>query len=115
MFKNLVREKFKIGMKKIKNGKIPFVSHETFESKRVFIQNQQLDFKMPFIKLFTNLAKDKLPLKLMPNLCQELAPILEKDPKVFNWILETDKCMSKVKLKKKIKKIRFSNFFTLGS
>ena len=50
---------------------------------------------MPFVKLLTNLPKDKLPLQLMPILCEKLASTLEKDLKAFNWILETDKNMSK--------------------
>ena len=47
------------------------------------------------VKLLTNLPKDKLPLQLMPILCEKLASTLEKDLKAFNWILETDKNMSK--------------------
>ena len=31
----------------------------------------------------------------MPLLCEKLASTLEKDLKAFNWILETDKNMSK--------------------
>ena len=53
---------------------------------------------MPFIKLYTNLSKDKLPEKFMPKLVDELSVIINKDKKWFNWILETDKCMSKVSL-----------------
>ena len=51
---------------------------------------------MPFIKLYTNLSKDKLPQRFMPELVEELSQIINKDKKWFNWILETDKCMSKV-------------------
>jgi hypothetical protein len=51
---------------------------------------------MPFVRLYTNLSKDKLPAKFMTLMCQEMAPLLNKDPNLFNWIFETDKCMSKV-------------------
>lgn len=50
---------------------------------------------MPFIKLYTTLSKDKLPERFMPQLVEELSVIISKDKKWFNWILETDKCMSK--------------------
>ena len=53
---------------------------------------------MPFVKLLTNLSKDKLPLQLMPVLCEKFAVTLDKDLKAFNWILETDKQMSKVNI-----------------
>ena len=53
---------------------------------------------MPFIKLYTTLSKDKLPERFMPQLVEELSVIISKDKKWFNWILETDKCMSKVSL-----------------
>ena len=52
---------------------------------------------MPFIKLYTTLSKDKLPERFMPQLVEKLSVIVSKDKKWFNWILETDKCMSKVK------------------
>ena len=55
---------------------------------------------MPFIKLYTTLSKDKLPERFMPQLVEELSVIISKDKKWFNWILETDKCMSKVSLLK---------------
>ena len=53
--------------------------------------------EMPLVRLYTNLSKDKLPAKFMTLMCQEMAPLLNKDPNLFNWIFETDKCMSKVK------------------
>ena len=53
---------------------------------------------MPFIKLYTTLSKDKLPERFMPQLVEKLSVIVSKDKKWFNWILETDKCMSKVSL-----------------
>ena len=53
---------------------------------------------MPFVKLYTNLPKGKLPSKFMSLMCQDIAPILNKDPNLFNWIFETDKCMSKVSM-----------------
>ena len=45
--------------------------------------------------LFPYRRSSDLPVNMLPSLCQELAPVLQKDPNVFNWILETDKCMSK--------------------
>merc|ERR1712026_26248 len=50
--------------------------------------------RMPFVKLLTNLSKDKLPLQMMPVMCEKFATTLSKDLKAFNWILETDKNMS---------------------
>ena len=57
---------------------------------------------MPLLKLDTNLSKDKLPQKFMPQLVEELSQITNKDKQLFNWILETDKCMSKVSILKLI-------------
>jgi len=51
---------------------------------------------MPFVKVITNLARNQLPAKFLPNLCYKLAEILDKDPNKINWILETDKLMSMV-------------------
>jgi hypothetical protein len=51
---------------------------------------------MPFVKVVTNLARNQLPAKFLPNFCQKLAQVLDKDPNKINWILETDKCMSLV-------------------
>ena len=53
---------------------------------------------MPFIKLYITLSKDKLPERFMPQLVEEFLVLISKDKKWFNWILETDKCMSKVSL-----------------
>ena len=52
---------------------------------------------MPFIKVFTNQSKAQLGDKFMPTVCEKLGQVLNKDLKWFNWILETDKQMSKVK------------------
>jgi len=73
---------------------------------------------MPFVKLLTNLPKDKLPLQLMPILCEKLASTLEKDLKAFNWILETDKNMSKgpnISFSKSPKKLPIWNFQNVRS
>ena len=59
---------------------------------------------MPFIKVFTNQSKAQLGDKFMPTVCEKLGQVLNKDLKWFNWILETDKQMSKVK---KIQKLNF--------
>ena len=71
----------------------------------IFVQSHNLNsgqkiklVNMPFIKLYTTLSKDKLPERFMPQLVEELSVIISKDKKWFNWILETDKCMSKVSL-----------------
>jgi hypothetical protein len=52
---------------------------------------------MPFVKVVTNLARNQLPAKFLPNVCHKLADVLEKDPSKINWILETDKQMSIVR------------------
>ena len=49
---------------------------------------------MPFVKVVTNLARNQLPAKFLPNFCHKLAEVLDKDPNKINWILETDKLMS---------------------
>jgi hypothetical protein len=53
--------------------------------------------KMPFVKVFTNLSKDKLPSQFMPLFVKKLGVILDKDVNKFNWMIETDKQMSKVR------------------
>ena len=53
---------------------------------------------MPFVKVITNLARNQLPAKFLPNFCFKLAEILDKDPAKINWILETDKYMSMVRI-----------------
>eukprot|EP00093_Oithona_nana_P003914 03914.XXX_144276_144684_1 [CDS] Oithona nana genome sequencing. len=50
---------------------------------------------MPFIKVFTNQSQPQLGEKFMPTVCEKLGQALNKDLKWFNWILETDKQMSK--------------------
>ncbi len=71
-----------------------------FEKKTRF--NCQLSLKarysikMPFIKIFTNLSKDKFPPSLVVAFIGKMAPILGKDPSICNWSLETDRTMSKV-------------------
>ena len=52
---------------------------------------------MPFVKVVTNLARNQLPAKFLPNFCFKLAEVLDKDPNKINWILETDKLMSIVR------------------
>ena len=54
---------------------------------------------MPLLKLYTNLIKEKLPDCFMPELIEKVSKIIDKDKHHFNWILETDKCMSKVSYK----------------
>ena len=51
---------------------------------------------MPFVNVFTNLARNQLPKAFMPKFNKELAVILSKDEAVFKWQLETDKCMAMV-------------------
>ena len=64
---------------------------------------------MPFIKVFTNQSKAQLGDKFMPTVCEKLGQVLNKDLKWFNWILETDKQMSKVKKHHSIPKVKFSS------
>ena len=66
-----------------------------FQNK-VYFGKAFLDFNMPFIKVFTNQPKEQLGDKFMPKVCEKLGQALNKDLKWFNWILETDKQMSKV-------------------
>merc|ERR1712179_376477 len=49
---------------------------------------------MPFLRVFTNVGRSKLPANFMPNLTKSLAVTLNKPPELFKWILETDKYMS---------------------
>ena len=51
---------------------------------------------MPFVNVFTNLARNQLPKAFMPKFNKELAVILSKDEAVFKWQLETDKSMAMV-------------------
>merc|ERR1712111_342551 len=73
-------------------GVIHFLPHNI---KLQSCEKYSIWLKMPFIKLYTNLSKEKLPEKFMPKLVDELSVVINKDKKWFNWILETDKCMSK--------------------
>ena len=51
---------------------------------------------MPFINFNTNLSKDKVTAETMNALAQEMSGILGKDTKWINWMLSTDKLMSRV-------------------
>ena len=53
---------------------------------------------MPFVKVFTNLARNQLPKTFMPKFNKELAAILNKDEAAFKWQLETDRCMAMVRV-----------------
>ena len=57
---------------------------------------------MPFINFNTNLSKDKVTAETMNTLAQEMSGILGKDTKWINWMLSTDKLMSRVSFQKKI-------------
>ena len=59
---------------------------------------------MPFLNFNTNLSKDKVTAATMNALAQEMSTILGKDTKWINWMLSTDKLMSRVSFQK--------NFFT---
>merc|ERR1712080_433571 len=50
---------------------------------------------MPFLTLMTNLKASSLPASLMPKLVAVVAPLMSKPVPAFNWILDTDKTMSK--------------------
>jgi len=50
---------------------------------------------MPFITLLTNLKTSALVADSMSKLVKFIAPLLNKPEERFNWILETDKQMSK--------------------
>merc|ERR1712110_1344564 len=51
--------------------------------------------KMPFVTLLTNLKSSALTADSMSKLVTYLAPLLNKPVEKFNWVLETDKVMSK--------------------
>ena len=53
---------------------------------------------MPFLNLNTNLSKEKVTAETMNKLAQEMSVILGKDTKWINWMLSTDKLMSRVRL-----------------
>ena len=55
--------------------------------------------KMPFLHLMTNMSKDKVTAETMNSLAQEMSVILGKDTKWINWVLDTDKLMSRVSYK----------------
>ncbi len=52
--------------------------------------------KMPFVKVMTNLPGKQLPRNFVPRLNAYLAGVLDKDPALFKWTLETDKVMGLV-------------------
>ena len=56
--------------------------------------------KMPFLNFNTNLSKDKVTAETMNALAQEMSTILGKDTKWINWMLSTDKLMSRVSFRK---------------
>ena len=51
---------------------------------------------MPFVKVLTNLSRNQLPKHFMPKFNAHLAAVLDKDPKVFKWTLETDRMTAQV-------------------
>ena len=51
---------------------------------------------MPFVTLLTNLKASAFSGDAMPRLVRFVAPLLNKPAERFNWVLETDKRMSKV-------------------
>ena len=55
---------------------------------------------MPFLNFNTNLSKDKVTAETMNALAQEMSIILGKDTKWINWMLSTDKLMSRVSFQK---------------
>ena len=67
----------------------------TIKLKKKQARNQK-DFKMPFLNLNTNLSKEKVTAETMNKLAQEMSIILGKDTKWINWMLSTDKLMSRV-------------------
>ena len=82
-----------------KVGTFPFASFLFSPNKVCFeivCDSVLQKLKMPFIKVFTNQSKAQLGDKFMPTVCEKLGQVLNKDLKWFNWILETDKQMSKV-------------------
>merc|ERR1711997_204771 len=56
---------------------------------------QQKKVKMPFLTLLTNLKSTAVTADSMVKLVSFIAPHLNKPAGRFNWILETDKRMSK--------------------
>ena len=50
---------------------------------------------MPFLTLLTSLSRPQLPSNVMPLLSAHVANVLNKPPAAINWVLETDKAMSK--------------------
>ena len=50
---------------------------------------------MPFLTLLTSLSRSQLPSNVMPLLSAHVAKVLNKPPAAINWVLETDKVMSK--------------------
>ena len=52
--------------------------------------------KMPLVKVCTNLSKGQVPNQFMPQLIDEFSQIICKDKTLFDWILDSDVCMSNV-------------------
>lgn len=50
------------------------------------------------MRVVTNLARNQLPRHFMPRFNRELAAILDKDPKLMKWMIETEKTMARVGL-----------------
>jgi len=50
---------------------------------------------MPFVTLLTNMKSTAIAKDAMPRLIRHIAPLLNKPAERFNWVLETDKSMSK--------------------
>merc|ERR1712109_118786 len=56
---------------------------------------QKAHLTMPFLTLMTNIKAANLPADLMPKLVNVVAPLMNKPVPAFNWVLDTDKTMSK--------------------
>merc|ERR1712212_699605 len=59
------------------------------------VQTQHTQDRMPFITLLTNMKAASIPADAMPRLVRFLAPLMNKPQEAYNWVLETDKIMSK--------------------
>ena len=68
----------------------------SFDSKQIRNPFDLQKVEMPFLNLNTNLSKDKVTAETMNKLAQEMSVILGKDTKWINWMLSTDKLMSRV-------------------
>merc|ERR1711944_222929 len=74
-------------------GKIRTTNLEDPES--AYVKLDQRIIEMPFLNFNTNLSKDKVTAETMNALAHEMSTILGKDTKWINWMLSTDKLMSR--------------------